>query len=426
MRFIGILGIICMIGIAVLFSKNRKKIRWQLVVWALSLQLIFALLILKTATGQFVFLQINDFVLAVLSSVNEGSKFVFGKLTGFTVPVSGVDGETGKYVAETGAYFAFTVLPTIVFFSSLMAILYYVGLMKFIITSIAKFLQKTLKTTAPESLSVAANIFVGQTESPLVVRPFLEKMTLSELNAVMTGGFATIAGGVLAAFVGMLQNDIPNVAGHLVAASIMSAPAALMMAKILVPEDTVSNFAFGGGYTMEKTDKNLIDAATRGASEGLMLAVNVGAMLIAFIALVALLDKGLGFVGGFFDMPYLTLTWIFGKIFAPLAFLMGVPWEDCITMGDLIGTKIFINEFMAFTRLKEVTEAGILTTDRAKLIATYALCGFANVGSIGIQVGGIGALAPGRRKDLSTLAVRALIGGAFASFTTACIAGILL
>ena len=426
MRFIGILGIICMMGIAVLFSKNRKKIRWQLVAWALSLQLIFALLILKTATGQFVFLQINDFVLAVLSSVNKGSEFVFGKLTGFTVPVRGVDGETGKYVAETGAYFAFTVLPTIVFFSSLMAILYYVGLMKFIITSIAKFLQKTFKTTAPESLSVAANIFVGQTESPLVVRPFLEKMTFSELNAVMTGGFATIAGGVLVAFVGMLQNDIPNIAGHLVAASIMSAPAALMMAKILVPEDTVSAFASDTCYTMERSDKNLIDAATRGANEGLMLAVNVGAMLIAFIALVALFDKGLGFVGGFFDMPHLTVTWIFGKIFAPLAFLMGVPWVDCGAMGDLIGTKIFINEFMAFTKLKEVTEAGILTTERAKLIATYALCGFANVGSIGVQVGGIGALAPGRRKDLSTIAVRALIGGAFASFTTACIAGILL
>jgi concentrative nucleoside transporter, CNT family len=419
----GLLGIGAMLGIAYLLSENRKLIRWELVGWGFGLQIILALFILKTPWGISLFKSLNSVVMAILKSTDAGATFVFGNLAKTSVPViSTAKGSvpTGM-VADVGFLFAFRVLPTIIFFSALMAVLYHAGIMGKVVRAIAWVMSKTMKTSGPESLSCAANIFVGQTEAPLVVRPFVEKMTQSELTAIMAGGFATIAGGVLAAYVGILGESIPNIAGHLIAASIMSAPAALMMAKILVPEKDKVETLDPSKISIEKVDRNLIDAATRGAGDGLRLALNVGAMLIAFLALISLLNLLLGYMGGIVGFTDLSINWIFGKIFSPFAFLLGVPWKDSAQMGDLIGTKLVLNEFVAYLNLNSSTMG-----EKGNIIATYALCGFANFGSIGIQIGGISALAPSRRADLAGVAIKALIAGAFASFTTACIAGILI
>ena len=425
LRFVGILGIIVLVGIAYLLSANRKSISWRPVFWGFGLQITFAVLILKTSPGQWLFARINDIALAILKCAEAGSGFVFGNLINKFVPVGTVNPNTGaliqngNLVVDNGmAFFAFNVLPTIIFFSSLMTILYHYGIMQKLVLIIAKIMAKTMGTSGSESLSCAANIFVGQTEAPLLVKPFVETMTKSELMAVMAGGFATIAGGVLAAYVGLLKDLVPNIAGHLVAASVMSAPAALLMAKIIFPETEESVTAGRLSIKLDKVDKNGIDAASRGAGDGLRLALNVGAMLIAFLGLVALVNAGLGLIS-----DKLTLAVIFGKVFSPLAFLMGVPWKDAVSFGDLLGTKIMINEFVAYMKLQSLTSS---LEPRSQLIATYALCGFANLGSIGIQIGGIGGIAPSRRSDLAKLGIRALIAGAFASFTTACIAGILL
>ena len=419
----GLLGIGAMIGISYLLSSNRKMIRWQLVAWGLGLQLILALFILKTSWGASIFKALNSVVMAVLSSTDAGATFVFGNLAKTSIPVisNAINASETGLIADVGFLFAFRVLPTIIFFSALMAVLYHAGIMGKIVKAIALIMSKTMKTSGPESLSCAANIFVGQTEAPLVIRPFIGKMTRSELTAVMAGGFATIAGGVLAAYVGMLSAEIPNIAGHLIAASIMSAPAALMMAKIIVPEVEGVEYLTPTKISINKVDKNLIDAAARGAGDGLALAMNVGAMLIAFLALIALFNLLLGYIGSWISFPELSINWIFGKVLAPFAFLLGIPWEDCSQMGDLLGTKLVLNEFVAYLKLGAST-----MSDKGKIIAAYALCGFANFGSIGIQIGGISALAPERRADLAQVAVKALIAGAFASFTTACIAGILL
>ena len=413
-KLVGILGLFVMLGIAFLFCKpeHRKSINLRVVIGGILLQLTFALLILKTPV-KILFTYANDAVNALLGFTNKGSGFIFGSM----MDMSG-----------NGFIFAVQVLPTIIFFSSLMTVLYYLGVMQFIVNIVAKVMVKTLKTSGSETLSAAANIFVGQTEAPLVIKPFVEKMTQSELMAIMVGGMATVAGGVMASYVGLLKNDIPTIAGHLMAASVMSAPAALVIAKIMVPETEESETA-GESVELanEKLDANVIDAAARGAGEGLTLALNVAAMLLAFIALIAMLNGLIGVIGGVIGIEALSLEKIFGWIFAPLAFLMGVPWEDCTKIGALLGEKTMINEFVAYSHLAEMVKPGSaeVLSEKSEIIATYALCGFSNLSSIAIQIGGIGGIAPNRRGDLARLGIRAVIGGSLACFMTATIAGLL-
>jgi CNT family concentrative nucleoside transporter len=326
-----------------------------------------------------------------------------------------------------GAYFAFGVLPTIIFFSSLMAVLYHLGIMQRVVKGMAHVMQRTMGTSGAETLSAAGNIFVGQTEAPLLVRPFVDKMTISELMAVMTGGFATVAGGVLAAYVGMLRGVFPDIAGHLLSASIMSAPAALVIAKVMIPEPNPELSETYGGvkHELKSEDANVIDAAARGASEGLGLALNVAAMLLAFIALISLVNALLGWGGGLLGLEGLTLEGLLGAVLAPLAWLMGVSWADAAAVGELMGLKTVLNEFVAYLRLSTMLGEGALEP-RSVIIATYALSGFANFSSIAIQIGGIGGIAPGRRSDLSRLGLRAMIAGSIAAFMTATVAGMLV
>jgi CNT family concentrative nucleoside transporter len=412
-----------MISIIYLLSSNRKAVRLRVIAWGLGLQFAFALIVLKTQPGKWFFLRVNDVIIAILNCAQAGASFVFGNLVNMFVPV-GQTGPSGftqfqDLFANNGmAIFAFSVLPTIIFFSSLMSILYHYGIMQRVVSFVARLMTRTMRTSGAESLSAASNIFVGQTEAPLVIKPYLQKMTLSELNAVMVGGFATIAGGVMAAYVGLLKDAVPNIAGHLLSASIMSAPAGLMMAKIMRPE--VDNPETAGGVKVQftRTTQNGIDAAAAGAGDGLRLALNVAAMLIAFIGLVALINLILGlFKDG------MTLSWIFGKALSPLAWLMGIQWGDASEFGDLLGTQVMINEFVSYSKLQGY--AGIIS-ERTAILATYALCGFSNLGSVGIQIGGISALAPDRRGDLARLGLRAMLCGAFASWCTCCMAGILL
>lgn len=402
--FTGILGIFVLLAIAFAMSNNRSAIDKRLVVWGLLLQLTFALFILKTPIGQPFFASVDTVVKKLLSFSDAGSDFLFKSF--------------GTGVVEGPLMnFAFRVLPTIIFFSSLMAVMYHLGIMQFIIKWIAKAMQKTLRTSGSETLSVSANIFVGQTEAPLMVRPFVQKMTQSELMAVMVGGFATVAGGVLAIYVKMLQ-DVPNIAGHLMAASIMSAPAALVIAKIIYPETETSETSGSVNVHVEKLDDNMMEATARGASDGLKLAANVGAMLVAFVALIAMINYLLGLFG-------LSLQEIFGWVFKPLAWTMGIPWAEAGTMGTLMGEKLVLTELIAYGDLTELRTAGAIS-DRTAIIASYALCGFANFASIGIQLGGIGGIAPNRRKQLSKLGLKAMIGGALASWLTATLAGLLI
>lgn len=429
-RIISIVGLFALIGIAYLFSNSRKNIRWRTVFWGFSLQFVFAVLILKTDAGRGAFSIINDLIIAFLDFTRAGSGFVFGNLIDSQIPVGSMNPTGGfeqyrNQIANAGAFFAFTVLPTIIFFASFMAILYHLGVVQKVVQGVAWVMAKSMKTSGAESLSASANIFVGQTEAPLVVRPYIMKMTQSELMAIMTAGFATVAGGVMAAYVAMLREQIPTIAGHLMAASIMSAPAALALAKIFHPEtgEPATAGIVKTGY--KKETRNVVDAAATGASQGLSLAFNVGAMLIAFIALVALVNGVLGWCGGQFGMEGLSLSWLFGKVIAPFAFLFGIPWADCAEMGDLLGTKMMINEFVAYAKLQAFAEGGKIEP-RTLIIASYALCGFANLSSIGIQIGGIGSIAPERKGDLASLGLKAMFAGALASFTTACIAGVLL
>lgn len=445
---IAILGLLMMMGIAWLLSVKKKAVSLRIILWGTGLQFLFAIIILpnsplnrlikhmyslERAPGEVFFAAINNVIIELLSFTEEGARFVFGNLVNHQVPVGAIDpstnafAQTGDMLANTGSYFAFNVLPTIIFFSGLMAVMYYLGIMQKIVVVMAKFMTWTMKTSGAESLSAAANIFVGQTEAPLVVKPYVEKMTLSELMAVMTGGMATVAGGVMAAYVGMLHLHFPSIAGHLMAASIMSAPAALVMAKILVPETEQPLTAGKVELKVERVDTNPIDALARGASEGLFLALNVGAMLIAFLAIIALLNALVGWGCGLAGVDGITLQKIFGWILAPLAFMMGVPWKDCTTIGMLLGEKVVINEFVAYLHLSDILNQGkILLEERSIVIATYALCGFANFGSIGIQLGGIGGIAPSRRGDLAKLGLRSVLAGSFAAFMTGIIAGIFM
>ena len=402
---IGLLGIITLLGIAVAMSNNRKQINFRIVGWGLSLQLIFALFILKTPLGKPVFGFLDKVVSKLISFSDAGSDFLFT-----------------SFVPDVGFHpslinFAFRALPTIIFFSSLMAVLYHLGIIQFVVKWIARAMQKTMGTSGSETLSVSANIFVGQTEAPLMIRPFIGKMTQSELMAVMVGGFATVAGGVLAIYVTWLT-DIPGIAGHLLAASVMSAPAALVIAKIIYPETESSETMGDLKIDVEQNSSNAMEALGNGATDGLKLAANVGAMLVAFISIVALVNYLLSFAGTSMDA-------ILAIVFKPLAWTMGVPWEEAGQMGMLMGKKIVFTELIAYGDLKDIIAEGQIS-ERTAIIASYALCGFANFGSIGIQLGGIGGMAPERKKDLAKLVTKAMVGGALASWLTATVAGILI
>ena len=407
-RFIGILGIIAILGIAYLMSNNKKNIDYRLVFWGLGLQLLFGIFILVTPFGKPIFAWFDKLIKKLLSFSNDGSEFLFASF---------IDNKMHPAVIN----FAFAVLPTVIFFSALMAVLYHIGIMQKIIRFVALIMQKTMKTSGPETTSISANIFVGQTEAPLVIKPFISKMTKSELMAVMTGGFATVAGGVMAIYVGMLEN-VPGIAGHLMAASIMSAPAALVIAKIMYPESKKNNhaeFTELSSHLNEPGEGNALEALGNGATEGLKLAANIAAMLIAFVALISLSNYILSIFGT-------SLEDIFGYIFMPLAFLMGAPWSEAHILGSLLGQKIVLTELIAYMNLAEIQAGGNPLSEKTAILASYALCGFANFASIGIQLGGIGSIAPERKKDLAKLVTKAMFGGALASWLTATIAGILI
>lgn len=402
-RVISFVGLLFMLSIAWLLSTDRKKINWKTVISGVVLQMFLGLIILKSTLGQQVFETARATFQGVLNFTNEGSMFIFGSLADSS---------------KMGFVFFTMVLPTIIFMSALMSILYHMGIMQFVIKAVAKMMVKLMGTSGAESLAAAANIFAGQTEAPLVIKPFVSKMTKSEIMALMTGGMATVAGGVLAAYVGFGID-----AGHLLAASVMSAPAALVCAKLLVPETEESLTQGDVKVHLPKTTANLVDAAASGAGEGMKLAINVGAMLLAFIALIAMVNGLLSTVGGWFSFPQLSLELVTGYLFWPVAWVMGVPTADCMAVGSLLGKKLIINEFVAYLDLKDQLAT---LSPRAVAISTYALCGFANFSSIAIQVGGIGTIAPDRRTDLALLGVKSLIGGTLACLMTACIAGIFL
>ena len=415
-RFIGVFGILAILGIAYLLSNNKKKIDKKIIFWGLSLQIFFALIILKVPGGKWIFNSIDIVIKKILDFSVEGSKFLFGNLANKDL----------FWQTETwpgfGFQFAFLVLPTVIFFSSIMSVLYHFGIMQKIIKLISTVMQKTMGTSGAETTSISANIFVGQTEAPLVIRPFINKMTKSELTAVMTGGFATVAGGVMAAYVLMLSDVIPGIAGHLMAASIMSAPAALVIAKIIYPETSTPETAKENIELSKVSDEgNFLEALGNGASDGMKLAINIAAMLIAFISVIALFNWLLGLVS--FGGTTLSIELILGYLFMPLAFLMGAPWSESQILGSLMGQKLVLTEFIAYGNLAAL---GDNISVRTATIAAYALCGFANFASIGIQLGGIGSIAPERKKDLSKLVVKAMLGGALASWLTATIAGILI
>ena len=403
-RLIGIVGILVLLCIALAMSNNRKAISWQLVTWGLGIQILFAIIILKTPVGVPFFGAIDIGIKNLLSFSDAGSDFLF---------------KSFRYgvVEDPLMNFAFRILPTLIFFSSLIAVLYHLGIMQFIVKWIARVMQKSMGTSGSETLCVSGNIFVGQTEAPLLVRPFILKMTKSELMAVMVSGFATVAGGVMAMYVSML-GDIPGIAGHLLAASIMSAPAALVIAKIIYPETETSDTFGDLKIALDKKDDNIMEALSRGATNGMKLAANVAAMLVAFVAIIAMVNAILGLID-------LSLQQILGWIFSPLAWVMGVPWNEAGIIGSLMGEKLVLTELIAYGDLSELMTTNAIS-DRSAIIASYALCGFANFASVGIQLGGIGGIAPERRKDLAKLGLKAMFGGALASWLTATIAGMLI
>jgi CNT family concentrative nucleoside transporter len=430
-RLVGVLGIAVMIGMAVLLSYDRRRIDWRLVATGLLLQVLFGLVVLKTDAGQAFFAQAGRIVTGLLGFQEEGARVVVGNLVQHSVPV-GTPGPNGAldpsagYVAATGAYFAFNVLPTIIFFSALMSVLYYLQIMQVVVKGIAWVMLKTLGTSGAETLSASGNIFLGQTEAPLLIKPFVPTMTRSELNTVMVGGFATVAGGVLAAYVGMLRGYFPDIAGHLLAASVMNAPAGLYLSKILVPETATPVTKGSLKMEVERPGANIIEAAAGGASQGMQLALNVGAMLMAFVALVALTNYLLGWAGGSLGQEGLTLQLLLGQVLRPIAWLIGVPWSETAYVGGLVGIKVVLNEFVAYAQFGSDLGSGVMLSPRSTIILTYALLGFANFSSIAIQIGGIGGLAPERRSEIAGLGLRAMIAGNLAAFTSAAIAGMLV
>jgi len=416
-RLFSLLGLVVFMGIAWALSTNRRAVRLRTVAWGLGLQFALALFVLKTAYGQEIFSWVGTRITRLLNLSFVGSEFVFGAL--------GIQGggqlaaRAGEAngVAAVGFIFAFQILPTIIFVAATFAILYHLGVMQVIVRAVAKVMTSLMGASGAESLNVAASIFMGQTEAPLTVRPFLNKMTQSELMCVMTAGMAHVSGSIMAAYIAFGVE-----AKHLLAAVIMTAPGTILLAKIMVPETEQPQTAGTVKLDMPSTDANVVGAAARGTTEGLHLALNVAAMLISFLSLVALVNLLLGHLGDWLHVK-LSLQTILGYAFMPLALVMGVPWKDAFVVGDLLGTRMVLNELIAYSRLGPLKA----TLDpRTFTIATYALCGFANFSSIGIQLGGIGALAPERRGDLARLGLRALLAGTLANFMTACIAGALL
>jgi concentrative nucleoside transporter, CNT family len=398
-RFTGLLGLAAIMAAVYLFSSDRKAIQPRVIYWGLGLQFSFAFLVLKTPVSK-IFTAASDGVNHLLAYAAEGSKFVFGD-------------KLGAQNDQFGVVFAFQVLPIIIFIASLFSVLYHFGIMQLFVRGMAVLMQRVMGTSGAESTNVAASVFMGQTEAPLTIRPFLDKMTNSELFAVMTSGMAHISGAVMAAYVLVAHVEIR----HMLTAVIMTSPATLMLAKILMPETGKPVTGGSVKIEIERPGANVIDAAARGASDGLQLALNVAAMLIAFLGLIALVNGILGAV------HLGSMQTILGHVFAPVAWLLGVKWNDCATVGNLLGERMILNEFVAFVDLGKV---GATLNPRSVVISTYALCGFANLSSIAIQVGGIGALAPSRKSDLARLGLKAMIAGTLANFMSACIAGMLL
>jgi CNT family concentrative nucleoside transporter len=404
-------GAIVILAIAYAFSTDRRAIDVRTVAWGVGLQFVFAVIVLKTAAGQRVFSTLGEGINRLLGFAGVGAAFVFGPLGDATVWGRAMSGALGPEGAQYAVIFAFQVLPTIVFIAALFAILYHFGVMQVVVRLFAVVMHRVMRASGAESLNVAASIFMGQTEAPLTIRPYLAGMTRSELMTVMTSGMAHISGGIMAAYI-LFGIE----AKHLLTAVIMTAPGTILMAKMLVPETDVPKTMGTVRLEVERTDVNVIDAAGRGTSEGLQLALNVGAMLISFLALIALVNALLGLAG-------LSLQLIFGWIFAPVAWSMGVPWRDAATVGNLLGTRMALNEFVAYSQLGQLKT---VLDPKSFTISTFALCGFANFSSIGIQIGGIGSLAPNRRHDLARLGLRAMFAGTLANFMTATIAGFLL
>lgn len=438
----GITGMAVILAVAMLFSKNRKAIPWKMVATGLGIQFTLAVFILKGTVLEQVwsplgypkifFSWVSSFFVIVLDFTTAGAQFIFGDLA----RSPGTEGSLGNF-------FAFQVLPTIIFFASLTSLMYHYGILQKIVSVMSRGMQRLMGTSGAESLSVVANIFVGQTESPLVIKPYIDKMTRSELLAVMTGGMATIAGGVMAAYVQMLGNSYAlanNVsldagrllfAEQLLGASLMAAPAALVIAKIIFPETDTPATKGAVRIEVEKPDANGIDAAASGAGLGLKLALNVGAMLLAFIALLAMLNYALSYIGDATGLNAmlpdgftLTIETLLGWTLAPIAFAVGVPWADAVQMGSLLGTKVVLNEFVAYLQLSDLVSQGVLSA-KTMTMATFALCGFANFSSIAIQIGGIGSLAPGRKSELAQFGLLAVLAGSLANLMTATIAGLL-
>ncbi|MCR6662855.1 MAG: NupC/NupG family nucleoside CNT transporter [Luteimonas sp.] len=418
----GLFGLAVLVGITWLFSNNKGRVDWGLVGIGITLQIAFAAVVLLVPGGREVFDWLGHGFVKILGFVTAGSTFIFGNLMD---------------VESYGFIFAFQVLPTIIFFAAFMGVLYHLGVMQFIVRIMALAITKVMRVSGAETTSVCASVFIGQTEAPLTVRPYISRMTESELITMMIGGMAHIAGGVLAAYVGMLGGGDPEqqafYAKHLLAASIMAAPATLVIAKILIPETQEPLTRGTVKMEVEKTTSNVIDAAAAGAGDGLRLALNIGAMLLAFIALIAMVNAPLTWFGEITGIQAmigkpLDLAAIFGWVLAPVAWLIGVPWQDAGTVGSLIGQKVVINEFVAYLQLADIVNGrvdGVVLSDQGRLIATYALCGFANFSSIAIQIGGIGGLAPERRQDLARFGLRAVLGGTIATLMTATIAGVL-
>jgi CNT family concentrative nucleoside transporter len=412
----GLFGLSVLVGIAWLFSENRRGVDWTLVGIGLALQVAFACFVLLTPWGSAIFGWLSDGFVALLGFTTEGSRLIFGDLAN---------------TDRLGFIFAFQVLPTIIFFAAFMGVLYHLGIMQAVVKGMAWVITKAMRVSGAETLSVCANAFIGQTEAPLVVKPYIAAMTRSELLTLMVGGMATIAGGVLGAYVLMLGGDSPasqaEFAKHLLTASIMAAPATLVIAKILCPETATPATLGKVTLEVEKTSANVIDAAASGASEGLKLALNVGAMLLAFTALIALINAPITWLGETTGLAAMIgrpvdLSVLLGYVLAPIAWVIGVPWADASTVGSLIGTKVVLNEFFAYNQLAGIKDS---LSPTSVIIATYALCGFANFSSIAIQLGGIGSLAPERRGDLARFGLKAVLGGSIATMMTATIAGVL-
>jgi CNT family concentrative nucleoside transporter len=416
----GLLGVLTVLALCVAMSNQRRRIDWKLVLWGLVLQFVFAALVIVSKPGQAFFAACDHGINRLLDFSREGTGFL---LKSFDT----------NAVEPAVKNLAFEALPTVIFFSALLSTLYYIGIMPRIVRGIAWLMMRTMGTSGAETLSVAGDIFVGQTEAPLLVKPFIETMTRSELNTVMCGGFATIAGGVMGLYVSWLDGRVPNIGGHLMAASVMSAPAAIVISKIIVPEVEVPITRGGVPIEVENSAGNLIEAIGDGATDGMKLLLNMAAMLLAFVALMTMANAGLAALGGWLGSMgvstsvtnLFSLDALFGKLFQPLAWTLGVSWQEAEPLGRLLGKKLVLTELVAYHDLSEM-KPGEVFSERSAIIASYALCGFANFASIGVQLGGTGAMAPSRKKDLSALALRAMIGGALATCLTAAVAGLFL